>query len=225
MPKRATHPSLDVIGKPDTLAQRAYKAIRQGIREGTLSQGTRYSEAELAATMEISRTPVREALIELSREGLVEILPQRGFRLRSLTLAEQEEVFDLRLLLESYSIERLAKVATADDVAQLRELLRRQRELLDEPSEFLVVDEQFHLLMPYLVGLERTHKVLATLRGAMWLIANVALSLRDRASYIVEEHTAVVDAIEAHDVEAALSAIRAHLSKTADAFELGGGSD
>jgi DNA-binding GntR family transcriptional regulator len=222
MAKRSTYPSLDVIGKPETLSQRAYKAIRQGIREGTLVHGRRYSEAELAATMEISRTPVREALIELSREGLIEILPQRGFRLRSLTFEEQEEVFELRLLLESYSIERLAKAATADDVAQLREVLRRQRELLDEPSEFLVVDEQFHLLIPYLVGLERTHKVLATLRGAMWLIANVALALGDRASYIVEEHTAIVDAIEAHDVDAALSALRAHLSKTSDAFERGG---
>src|SRR5438309_1702326 len=100
---------LETIERGETLSQRAYQAIRRAIRDGGLVQDRVYSEGELGISMGISRTPVREALIEFARQGIIEILPQRGFRLRSFDKAEQEEVFDLRCVLESLVFERLAK--------------------------------------------------------------------------------------------------------------------
>ncbi len=207
------------IDRPDSLAQQAYRAIRQAIRDRIIVHNVFYSEGELAESLGISRTPVREALIQLAREGLIEIVPQRGFRLRIIGPEERREIFELREVLESFVVEHLAKKATTDDVNQLREILRQQAALLDDPIRFLAVDEQFHLLMPRLAGLERTHQMMVSLRGAMWLLGSVALALPQRAPDVLKEHTAVVDAIEAHDVEAAVAAIRAHLKATARAAE------
>ncbi|MGH9167415.1 MAG: GntR family transcriptional regulator [Acidimicrobiia bacterium] len=210
-----SEPGIPLIDRPDSLAQQAYRSIRQALRNQVLVHGEFYSESELAQSMGISRTPVREALIELAREGLVEIVPQRGFRLRILGPDDQREVFELRTVLESYVAERLARQATPDQVAQLREVLARQAGLVDEASEFLGVDEEFHLLMPRLVGLERTHEMLATLRGAMWLIGSTALSLPQRGPAVLSEHAAIVDAIADGDSKGAARALRHHIEQTA----------
>lgn len=209
---------IEPIDRADSLAQRAYASLRQAIRDGGLVHGEIYSENELGESMAISRTPVREALIELSREGLIEILPQRGFRLRELSDEEIAEVFDLRGELEEYVLGKLASQASEEDVRRLRELIDRQRDVVDDASAFLSLDEQFHLLMPRLVGLERTHGMIVNLRAVMWLVASVALSVRSRAPHVVEEHEQIVEAIAAHDVSAARRASREHLRHTRAAF-------
>lgn len=205
------------ITRPESLSQQAYKAIRQALREGALIHGELYSEAELAQSMGISRTPVREALIELTREGLVEVIPQRGFKLRTLGAEDRREVFELRDVLESYVVRRLAAQATPDDVAVLREVIDRQADLLDDPSAFLEIDEEFHLLMPQLVGLRLTYQMVFILRGALWLMGSAALALPERAPTVLQEHRAVVDAVEAGDPEAAAAAIRYHIHETSHA--------
>jgi DNA-binding GntR family transcriptional regulator len=212
-----TGPRISFIDRPESFAQQAYAAIRRAIQDRELVRDALYSENELAERMGISRTPVREALIELSREGLVEIVPQRGFRLRVLTPAEEREVFDLRRVLESHVAQRLARRSEEDHVEQLRGLLAEQADERD-PQAFLAIDEQFHLLMPRLIGLERTHQMLLTLRGAMWLIGGAALELPARTPDVIAEHTEIVDAIEAGDARAAVRAAKRHIDCTEKAL-------
>ena len=209
--------SVSSIHRPASLSQQAYQAIRLAIRTGGLVQNRFYSEGELAKTMGISRTPVREALIELARERMVEIVPQRGFRIRELSLSEQQEVFELRRVLESFVVRQLAQDAMPDHISRLKQLLQKQAELLDDPIEFLVIDEQFHLLMPQMVNLERTYEMLIILRGAMWLIGSSALLVGERTRIVLDEHAAIVRAVEAHDPDAAAEAMRIHLKATAEA--------
>jgi DNA-binding GntR family transcriptional regulator len=104
------------VGRSETLAHQAYQAIRVAIQNDALTPGKFYSENELGQSMGISRTPVREALIELAREGLVEVIPQRGFRLRIPTADEATEVFELRTVLESHVVKRLAEDATDEQL-------------------------------------------------------------------------------------------------------------
>lgn len=208
---------IPLVRRSESLAQQAYASLRRAIQDQVLVRDTFYSESELAESMGISRTPVREALIELAREGLVEVVPQRGFRLRVLTDEEREEVFLLRGVLEAFVVERLAKDARPEQVSKLRSVLARQAKLISDPEAFLAVDEEFHLLMPQLVGLERTHEMLVTLRGAMWLLGSAALALPERSPDVLEEHTALVDVIEAGDPKAAVRAIRRHIDRTANA--------
>jgi GntR family transcriptional regulator, rspAB operon transcriptional repressor len=207
------------IDRPDSLAQTAYKSLRQAIRDSDLEPGVLYSENEVASSMGISRTPVREALIDLSREGLVEIVPQRGFRLRVLDREEEKEVFALRAVLEPFVAERLATAAREDDVGELQEVLERQRSCVDDAEAFLANDEEFHLLMPRLVDLERTHQMLVTLRGALWLMGARALELPARAPGALAEHEAVLEAILDGDAAAAAQAARDHVMNTARALD------
>src|SRR5271170_3129846 len=112
-------PEIQVIDRGESLSQRAYQSLRKAIRDGAVVHGVLYSEKELAERLGISRTPVREALIELAREGLVTIAPQRGFQLHEMSHEEQREVFELRLAIDTYLVERLCRDATIDDVKQL----------------------------------------------------------------------------------------------------------
>jgi GntR family transcriptional regulator, rspAB operon transcriptional repressor len=204
------------VERPPTLSRSAYLQLQQAIRDGAIKQGVLYSENELAETLGMSRTPVREALISLSREGLIEIESQRGFRLRTLSTDQRQEIFDLRSLLESYTARRLAQSATEQDVRRLTELVDAQERLGAGAgqSEFLALDEQFHLLQSELLGLERTHATMTSLRGAMWLIGFEALALPERYRDVIAEHRVIVDAIARRQPDAAAAASRAHIART-----------
>lgn len=204
------------VERPPTLSRSAYLQLQQAIRDGAIKQGVLYSENELAETLGMSRTPVREAVISLSREGLIEIESQRGFRLRILSTDQRQEIFDLRSLLESYTARRLAQSATDQDVRRLTQLVDAQERLgpgAGQP-EFLALDEQFHLLQSELLGLERTHATMTSLRGAMWLIGFQALALPERYRDVIAEHRAIVDAIARRQPDAAAAASRAHIART-----------
>jgi GntR family transcriptional regulator, rspAB operon transcriptional repressor len=206
-------PTMPTLARAETLARQAYAAIRSSIWSGVVSPGVFYSEVQLAGALKISRTPVREALIQLAREGLVEIVPQRGFRLRAISDKERQEAFELRELVEQYVVRRLASEVTDQGVASLRSILDRQAKALDKP-EFIDIDEEFHLAMPEMLHLERTREILLTLRGIIWLSGLDALATPFRSSEVLEEHRAVVDALAERDPEKAQAAIRRHVERT-----------
>jgi DNA-binding GntR family transcriptional regulator len=178
-------PEMQVIDRAESLSQRAYQSLRKAIRDGAIVHGVLYSEKDLADRLGISRTPVREALIELAREGLVTIAPQRGFQLHKLS----------------------------DAIAD-------QRAAGGEQMTALLADEQFHLLFPRLLGLERTYGLVSTLRGAMWLLGTNAFRAPHRSEEVLEEHSAIVDAIEAHDADAAVQAVKKHICNTLEAVRM-----
>jgi DNA-binding GntR family transcriptional regulator len=204
---------LPSASRVETLSRQTYAIIRSSIRTGAITANGFYSEVQLAEALKISRTPVREALIELEREGLIEIIPQRGFRLRSISEAEHREAFELRSLIEGNVVRELAKVATDEDVATLRRILDEQAKVVDDPAAFLDANEDFHLTMPALLGLERTRRILLTLRGITWLAAHDAISHPpQRADVVLAEHRAIVDRIAAHDPAGAAKALRTHIT-------------
>ncbi|MFC8315631.1 GntR family transcriptional regulator [Gordonia sp. NPDC057258] len=208
------------VERPPTLSRRAYLQLQQAIRDGALKAGVMYSENELAEQLGMSRTPVREAVISLSREGLIEIASQRGFRLRELTADERSEIFDLRALLEPYVAAQLATTHTDEQVTQLANLIDEQQRLAVAPHNaqaFLDLDEQFHLLQAEHLGLERTRATMANLRGAMWLFGFEALSLPHRYKEVVNEHRAILSAIQSSDSDLAHQAAYDHVRRTAQA--------
>lgn len=206
-----------MITRPQTLSKQAYKEVRRAVRDGLIVPGTFYSELQIAKELGISRTPVREALIELSREGMIEKAPQRGFSLRTISDHEQDEVFELRALLESHAARRLAREASEQDIRTLRHLLDRQAKLLHNESAFLEVDEEFHLSTATLLRLDRTREVLLTLRGIMWIAGLAAISRSHRMSDVLQEHRAILERIEARDSAGASRAVHHHVRTTARA--------
>ena len=214
MRSRAAPLPIPSVFRTETLSRQAYAAIRSSIRSGGIAANGFYSEVQLAHALAISRTPVREALIELEREGLVEIVPQRGFRLRTISEAERQEAYELRALIETFVVRRLAKEATKEDIAELRRLVDHQATVTQEPATFLEADENFHLAMAALLNLERTRRILLTLRGIIWLAGLDAISLPERSKDVLAEHRAILDRIEAHDPAGAAKSMRSHIEIT-----------
>jgi GntR family transcriptional regulator, rspAB operon transcriptional repressor len=202
------------VSRVATLSRQTYAVIRSSIKSGTIAPDGFYSEVQLAQALNISRTPVREALIELEREGLIEIIPQRGFRLRSISEAERQEAFELRRLIEANVVAKLAKDATEDDIDVLRGIVDDQARVVSDSAAFLDADEEFHLTMPTLLKLERTRRILLTLRGIIWLAGHDAIREPARSAAVIAEHRAIVDRIAARDPAGAAKALRAHIQLT-----------
>jgi DNA-binding GntR family transcriptional regulator len=207
------------IRRPKSLAQQAHRAIKEAIRDQVILPGTFYSEQAMADVLDISRTPVREAVLDLARAGLLEVVPRRGFRLREISADEQDEIFELRALLEGHIVRKLSQRISDANLRSLQAILDRQARLGSNPARFLDVDEEFHLKLVELAGFRKALDFLVELRGTIWLLGLTALARPARASMVLDEHRAIVAALERHDDEGAARAMTDHIESTRMAIE------
>lgn len=210
------------IARPKSLTDHAYERLKAAIRDGSLTHQQFYPLGDLAAIFGISRTPVREAVLKLAHEGLVTMLPQRGFRLREISPDEAIEVFELRSLIEGRAVEKLAKRATEQEIQDLRAILRRQQQAINDVGKFLDIDEEFHLHMLELAGLRRAREFLVSLRDIIWSLGSAALRLPGRLDEVLVEHMQLVECIAKKDATRARRAIDAHLHSTFNKIKVAG---
>jgi DNA-binding GntR family transcriptional regulator len=174
--------------------------IRRAITEGRLQPGERLKEEELARELGISRTPVREALLILQAEGLVDAAPNRGATVQSLSLTELIDLYDLRALLEGAAARLAARSITPEQVAKLRASCDRLDQLPEDASLRELVDEN---LVFHLTVLEATGS--ARLAGMMRSLIEIPLVYRSHIWYsddrqeIAARYREITDALEAHD--------------------------
>ncbi|MFQ5667326.1 MAG: GntR family transcriptional regulator [Candidatus Binatia bacterium] len=202
------------IDRPKSLTEHAYRRLKTAIREGSLVPEHFYPLGQMATQLGISRTPVREAVLRLEHDGLVEIVRQRGFRVRRVPWEEAAEVFELRSIIEGRALERVVKRAGPQDIRTLRAILRRQGHVTSDTARFLDIDEEFHLQIVEMAGLRRAKDFLITLRDVVWLVGFEVLRRRSRSAEVLAEHTAIVDAIEAGDPARVRQALDRHLAST-----------
>ena len=115
----------------DTLAERAYAQIKQRIGDFRLLPGDRFSETELAQTVQVSRTPLRQALQRLQREGFLQVFPKSGWQVAPLDFEVFDELYDLRVLLETHAIARLCEMEDRPALAAVVPNVRGRTVLLD----------------------------------------------------------------------------------------------
>lgn len=187
--------------------------LRREILDMVLRPGTPLAEKELTARFGMSRTPVREALIRLKEEGLVEIFPQAGtFVSRIPTSAIPEAVF-IRQALECATVELLARTATADDIARLDAMIARQHEAFDagDQERFHLADEAFHETLAQSAGYPGVWKLAQAAKSQIDRCRRMTLPVPGRMEMVIREHLAIVDEIRRHDGLAAEAAMRRHL--------------
>jgi len=204
------------IEKPIQLAELAYEALRDSILNGHLKPGDIVNEIPMAREMGISRTPVREALLELSSQGLVEILPRRGVRIKYFSEKDVHEVCEIRELIELGVVEKVAQSGSPFSFSRLEQALEKQREAVrtGDVPEFLRADRVFHLELISLSANRRLPKILMNLRDLIDVMAQRALTRAGRMQEVLAEHQAVVDCIKQGKVAEAKGALRVHLEKT-----------
>lgn len=197
-------------------AARAYRALREDILTGMRPAGTRLREEQLAEDYGLSRTPVREAIRRLQADGLVQVVPNRGAEVVSLSAEDFEEIFGLRSVLESYAARNAALRGNAD-VAALRELcdaMERQLERLDDDGahdEITRLNMQFHQAIHQAGGRRLLPELLSR-------VIEVPLVRRTFHRYTTAElhrsftqHRELTEAIEAGDGDWAHAVMQSHV--------------
>ncbi len=212
---QAVFPSL----QQSTLRMSALSVIRDNILSGALRPGQQLVQAEIAAQMNVSRAPIREALRQLEEEGLVESIPYRGTFVSRVTQRDILELYSLRGALESMAARLAISRCNEQDIAQLEAIVARMSEAADaaDYQAINVADLEFHTQLCVLSDhqhLLRTWKINAN------LIRRI-LSFRNRLStphVVVAMHKPIVEAIGNRDAVAAQRAIEAHCIDSGEAL-------
>ncbi|WP_033318774.1 GntR family transcriptional regulator [Streptomyces yerevanensis] len=209
--------------KPSTgeqAKQHALAQLRQAILGGEMSPAQRLVENELAEQFGVTRASVRAALIDLAGEGLVERIPNRGSRVRVVTVEEAVAITECRMVLEGLCAAKAAVEATDDQLTELAEIgTAMSKAVADgEPMTYSGLNQELHAKIRQFSGQQVAVELLERL-NAQLVRHRFQLSLRPgRPQQSVNEHLAMIEAIRVRDPQAADAAARAHLASVIDAL-------
>jgi DNA-binding GntR family transcriptional regulator len=194
--------------------------LRAAIVTGRLLPNERLVEADLTRRLGVGRSAVRAALARLEHEGLVELEPHRGARVRRVALAEAVEILQARAALEGLAVRQAAAHATAEDVDDLRAILAEMRRLLDAGDLLAASDANalLHDRLRRIGGHATANRLIAELRSQLVRFEYRTILVPGRSRHSLAEHTAIVDAVAAGNADAAEEAMRVHLSHVGDAL-------
>jgi len=197
-----------------TGATMIYDALFQSIAVMELLPGEPLQEKTLTQRFGVSRTPVREALLHLARDGLVDLLPQSGTFVGRIPIGAIHEAAVIRRALEEITVSRLAEIAGPADIARLDMVLARQRlsAQIGDTDGFHEADEAFHEMLALMAGYTTIWQVVRQTKVQMDRVRRLTLPDAGRMDLVVEEHRQIRDAIAAKDAEAAKAALDYHLS-------------
>lgn len=193
--------------------------LRRAILSGRLTGGTRLVQAEIAAQLNVSTTPVREALRELAADGLIRFDPHRGGIVNTTDAAEFLETYEIRKLLEPYAMGRAAERITDAQLAAA-EQLADEMEREHDPGVWAELNWRLHRLLVLVAGSPRLDAILSSLQDSAALY--VAHSLTHSPGRIAQgnhEHRDLLEALRRHDGAAAHAIVLEHLEGTLAAFD------
>jgi DNA-binding GntR family transcriptional regulator len=208
----------DVAGRSSG-REKAYAYIVDQVLTLPTTAGSFLNEQELAAQIGVSRTPVREALLLLQAEGLVELVPKRGAQVPALSGRQIAELMDLRGVLERHAAAR-ALAAGNPPVAAMRAILAEQETLVDSGDEssartFIALDGRFHQTLVDAANSELLSTTYTGLRARLLRIGLAAVfASPNRQRPVCVEHEAIITALESGDVALAHAKIDEHLDVT-----------
>lgn len=194
-----------------------YRSLREDIVDGRLAPGEQLTEMQLAARLNVSRTPVREALRRLEQDGLVE-RAGRGMRVRRRSPEEILEIYEARVVLEAAVARGAAERRTSYDLILLREALERMVAVPRdaEPTAFAQANRDFHRIMWH-AGHNRTlTDLLDRIAGFLGRYPSTTLTHPGRWEEAIAEHGALLEAIERGDGDAAWKAATDHMTRARD---------
>ncbi|MFD9438627.1 GntR family transcriptional regulator [Streptomyces sp. NPDC060006] len=212
--QRPGAPALPTLGgKKPSYRERVADALRAALIAGELRPGEVHSAPALAARFGVSATPVREAMLDLAKEGLVDTVPNKGFRVTAVSEKQLDEYTHIRSLIE---IPTTVGLAARADPAALEALRPVAREIVTAAAAgdliaYVEADIRFHLGLLALAGNDHLVEVVGDLRGRSRLYGLHALVEAGRLEASAEEHLEILDALAARDEEAVRAVMTRHL--------------
>ncbi len=194
-------------------AEQAYLELKKKILENMLPPGAQFLEQEMAEQLNMSRTPVREAMVRLANEGLVEVRPRHGMRVLPISPKDMAEIYEIITALESAAAGQVAEMELAEsDLLPLLQAVEDMDAALetDDRSAWAVADNEFHRQLVILTGNQRLISLIETFRDQGHRVRMTTLHLRPKPEKSNEDHRAVVEAILANDPAKAREVHRRH---------------
>jgi DNA-binding GntR family transcriptional regulator len=198
------------------LREEAIEVLRAAILGGELEPGSIHSAVSLAEQLNVSPTPVREAMLELARSGLVEVLPNRGFRVTVIDDQDLDEICELRILLEVPAMELVIERASDSELDKLEQPLAELEAAADrnDVPAFLLADREFHMSLLRLAGNQRMVEIIAGLRDQTRIVGLRSLAAAGALHASAGEHRPILEAVRARDVAKAERVMVIHLEHT-----------
>ncbi|MDB5635479.1 MAG: GntR family transcriptional regulator [Bradyrhizobium sp.] len=227
MPARATKKTETAVrsaaavhrrnGRPRaaTASARIYSDLRAQLVSLQRRPGEVVSEAEIALSYGVSRTPVREAILKLSDEGLLEIFPQSGIFVSRIPVAALPEAIIIRKALEETTARLAAERATSSQILNLHSIVERQREAnaAKDRDVFHQADEMFHATIAEVAGYPGIWTLIQQVKVHVDRYRRLTLPQEGRIARTITEHEAILAGIEAHDPAVARTAMEFHLER------------
>ncbi len=194
----------------------AYASIRRRILDNVYPPGHQVLEQALAEELGISRTPLREALVRLAEEGLVEVVPRHGMRVLPVSPVDMAEIYTVLTALECVAAEIVASRRPSED--ELRPLMKATRDMegalkRDDLDAWAEADERFHQTLVALAGNRMLTQTVANFWDRAHRARMVTLRMRPKPIDSTHEHMALVERLRAGDAVGAVEANRAHRSR------------
>lgn len=210
------------IGRRKSLGEHVFDTLRQAIVRGHVAPGDRLVESRIAQTLEISRTPVREAIHKLEKEGFISRRPQGGFTVLGFNRRDIEETFEIRSVLESYAA-RLAAVkyrpGELDDLEHTVEIFQL---CLDagEMERLVEINTEFHDMLYALSRNPRLVKMINTLRDQIYRFRRLILHDKQMAWTSNKDHRRIIKLIRQRDADGTERLVREHILRGQQAILL-----
>lgn len=200
---------------------RVFTEVRRDILSCDLRPGETLSEAELARRYGVSKTPVRDAMQRLEQEGLVEIEPRKGHRVRPISMQEAGDLIEVRAILESAAVAKVAREAEDDELVALDAFRTAD---IGDVAAFADYNRQFHI---HLADLSRNQRLAEEIRRMMEfydrlvLVSLASLSRGEGLEAPLSDHHALIDALQARNGRLAQRLMRLHISRSRSAVMKG----
>src|SRR5688500_6318366 len=198
-----------------TLADQAYALVKQAIFDFELMPGDRFSEAELSRATGVSRTPLRQALQQLQREGFVQVFPKSGWQVAPLDFDVFDQLYDLRVLLECHAARRLVQIEERPQLGALADVwLVAPDERSMEPDEVRQLDESFHNELVRASGNADMARVHQEITERIRIVRRLDFTKRPRMAATYDEHARILRAVTRRRAEEAARLLAAHIEQS-----------
>lgn len=200
------------------MVEKIVEALKQKIFDFQLLPGDRFSETEVAKTMNVSRTPVREALFQLQKEGFVEVLFRSGWQIKPIDFTTLKELYDLRILLENHAIEQLCTQDSRNRLVEhLSVLWPLEGTMLNtDPHLIARLDEQFHTALVESLTNKQMLLLHHSITERIRIIRRLDFSLPLRVEATYREHGAILKAISTGNANQAKELLTKHIQISKD---------
>ncbi len=204
------------LEQPGTLQNQAYERIKALLITGQLEFDKVYSANHFAENLGVSRTPIREALLQLTAEGFFVSLRGRGFKIKEFSKKEIQDFFEARKMIEAYVIEQLVDEVSVTDLKPLDDSIEQMINGHKKSGSygFLEADKSFHMNLIRRYENSLLESIMGNIRDFISILGQKALASPGRVQEVIREHQDILEALHQKNKIAAVRAIKYHLDAT-----------